>query len=84
MIGDNSMSYYIKDVVVMIEYQGNGAGKILINDMLSFIKERAPKEWKFCVELMSAYGKEDFYEKFGFEKRPSATSGAEMFLMISN
>ena len=57
---------------------------VSFNDMLSFIKERAPKEWKFCVELMSAYGKEDFYEKFGFEKRPSATSGAEMFLMISN
>lgn len=84
MFGDNSMSYFIKDVVVMPKYQGKGIGKLLINDMLSFIKERTQEGWKFCVELMSASGKEAFYEKFGFERRPSITGGAGMFLMINN
>lgn len=84
IIGDNSMSYFIKDVVVNPEYQGKGIGKLLINDMLSFLKERTQKGWKFCVELMSASGKEVFYEKFGFERRPSSSGGAGMFLLVNN
>ncbi len=84
IIGDNSMSYFIKDVVVIPEYQGRGVGRLLINDMLSYLKEITPKDWKFCVELMSALGKETFYEKFGFEKRPSPNCGAGMFLIIAN
>lgn len=82
IFGDNSMSYFIKDVVVVPQYQGKGVGKLLINDMISFIKDRTPKSWKICVELMSASGKEVFYEKFGFKKRPSLTQGAGMFLLI--
>jgi len=84
MVGDNSMSYFIKELVVVPKYQGKGIGKLLINDMLSFIKEKTPKGWKFCVELMSASGKEAFYEKFGFESRPSSSGGAGMFLMVNN
>ena len=84
IIGDNSMSYFIKDVVVIPEYQDRGVGRLLINDMLSYLKEITPKDWKFCVELMSALGKETFYEKFGFEKRPSPNCGAGMFLIIAN
>jgi GNAT superfamily N-acetyltransferase len=85
MIGDNSMSYFIKDVVVIPEYQGKGVGKLIINDILSYIKERTPKDWKVSVELMSASGKEAFYEKFGFQKRPSTNYtnyGAGMFLVV--
>lgn len=84
IIGDNSMSYFIKDVVVIPEYQSRGVGRIIINDMLSYLKEITPKDWKFSVELMSALGKETFYEKFGFEKRPSNSCGAGMFLMVVN
>lgn len=84
IIGDNSMSYFIKDVVVIPEYQSRGVGRLLMNDMLSYLKEIMPKDWKFCVELMSALGKETFYEKFGFEKRPSNSCGAGMFLMVVN
>ena len=39
MIGDNSMSYFIKDVVVIPEYQGRGVGKLIINDILSYLKK---------------------------------------------
>ena len=86
MIGDNSMSYFIKDVVVIPEYQGKGFGKLIINDILSYIKERTAKDWKVSVELMSASDKEAFYEKFGFQKRPStkyANYGAGMFLTLN-
>jgi len=82
MIGDNSMSYFIKDVAVMPSYQGKGVGKLLIADMLSFIKDKTPKSWKVCVELISASEKEGFYEKFAFQRRPSATSGSGMSLMV--
>lgn len=84
MFGDVSMSYFIKDVVVIPEYQGKGVGKLIINDMLSFIKERTPREWNVQVELVSASGKEVFYEKLGFERRSSATGGYGMFLRINN
>ncbi|KAJ52442.1 putative GNAT family acetyltransferase [Clostridium tetanomorphum] len=32
VFGDNSMSYFIKDVVVIPEYRGKGSEKLLIND----------------------------------------------------
>ncbi|KGM94092.1 acetyltransferase [Clostridium botulinum] len=84
MLGDKSMSYFIRDVVVLPEYQGQGIGRKIIQDMMSFIKETNLKGCKCCIELTSASGKEEFYEKFGFQKRPCETSGAGMFLMMSN
>ena len=38
MIGDMGLDYYIKDVVVRPEYQHKGIGKMLINELLKFIK----------------------------------------------
>ena len=42
MIGDMGLDYYIKDVVVKPEYQGKGIGRLLINELLKFIKENIP------------------------------------------
>ena len=66
----------------MPSYQGKGVGKLVIADMLSFIKDKTPKSWKACVELISASEKEGFYEEFAFQRRPSATSGSGMSLMV--
>ena len=66
----------------MPSYQGKGVGKLVIAVMLSFIKDKIPKSWKVCVELISASEKEGFYEKFEFQRRPSATSGSGMSLMV--
>ncbi|GKU24916.1 GNAT family N-acetyltransferase [Clostridium folliculivorans] len=84
LFGDSSMSYFIKDLVVSPNNQGRGIGKLIIEDMLDFIKCKTPKGWKVCIELMSAYGKEGFYEKSGFEKRPNLNCGSGMSLFIHN
>lgn len=84
MFGDISMAYFIRDVIVHPDYQGKGVGKLLIEDMLSFVKETTPKEWHVCVELISASGKENFYEKLGFERRSSDDGDTGMFLRINN
>ncbi|KHD35215.1 acetyltransferase [Clostridium acetobutylicum] len=82
IVGDLSMSYFIKDVAVMPEYQNRGIGKLLMMDMLSFIESKTPAGWKTCIELLSAHGKEGFYEKFGFQKRIKEKNGCGMTLII--
>ena len=70
------------DKVVLPNYQGQGIGRIIIEDMMAFIKETNKRGYKCLVELTSASGKEEFYEKFGFERRPCDTSGPGMFLLM--
>ncbi|GFP76094.1 GNAT family N-acetyltransferase [Clostridium fungisolvens] len=84
LFGDSSMSYFIKDLVVSPSYQGRGIGKLIVEDIISFIKDKTPKGWKVCIELMSAVEKEGFYEKSGFEKRPNSNCGSGMSLFIYN
>ena len=76
--------FFIKDVAVLPEYQGIGVGKLLIEDMLKFIKSEIPYGWKACVELMSAHGKEGFYEQFGFEKKITQKDWCAMRLRLRN
>ena len=66
MIGDMGLDYYIKDVVVKPEYQGKGVGRLLINELLKFIKENGVKDTDIFVELCAVPDKIPFYEKFGF------------------
>ena len=67
MIGDLGLDYYIKDVVVRPEYQKKGIGKLLINELLNFIKENGVSGTDIFVELCAMPDKIPFYEKFGFE-----------------
>lgn len=67
MIGDMGLNYYIKDVVVKPEYQGKGIGRLLINELLKFIKENGISDTNIFVELCAMPDKIPFYEKFGFE-----------------
>ena len=65
-IGDKGLSYYIKDVIVLPEYQGKGLGRMLINELLSFINANGVPETNIFVELCAMPDKIPFYEKFGF------------------
>ena len=40
-IGDKGLCYYIKDVIVMPEYQGKGLGSVLINELLKYINAQS-------------------------------------------
>ena len=65
-IGDKGLCYYIKDVIVLPEYQGKGIGRMLIKELLSFINENGVPETNIFVELCAMPDKIPFYEKFGF------------------
>lgn len=66
MIGDMGLCYYIKDVIVRPEYQKQGIGRMLIEELLNFIRENGVSGTDIFVELCAMPDKIPFYEKFGF------------------
>ncbi len=67
VIGDKGLTYYIKDVVVIPEYQGKGIGRILIKELLKYINDNGIKNTEIFVELCAMPDVIPFYEKFGFK-----------------
>ena len=82
VIGDGGMSFYIKDFAVVPSSQGKGVGKCLLTALEQYVKECKPMEWAVSLELISSKDAVDFYERFGFEKRPCDGVGPGMFKMI--
>jgi GNAT superfamily N-acetyltransferase len=76
VIGDGRTCFYIQDVIVKPEYQRMGIGLALMKETMNFIEENAC--FGAIVGLMSAKGKESFYEKFGFWIRPTEKFGHGM------
>ena len=78
IIGDGALIWYIQDVIVLPEYQGKGIGKTIMNYLIEYAKSNSVPNEDFTIGLMSAKGKEAFYEKFGFVSRPRENRGAGM------
>jgi GNAT superfamily N-acetyltransferase len=76
IIGDGGMVYYIQDVIVLPEYQRQGIGTQMMDKIMAYIHEHASNNT--IIGLMSAVGKEQFYEKYGFDVRPTDKFGAGM------
>lgn len=66
MIGDLGLNYYIKDVIVHPDYQKRGVGRILVDELLGFVKRSGISGTTVTVELCAMPDKMPFYEKFGF------------------
>jgi ribosomal protein S18 acetylase RimI-like enzyme len=76
VIGDIGVNFYIQDVIILPEYQDQGLGKKLMDKVMGYIKKNARPG---CfIGLMSAVGKEGFYERYGFIKRPAKGLGCGM------
>ena len=67
MLGDMGLNYYIKDVAVRPEYQKKGIGKLLINELLDFVKKIGISGTEIFVVLCAVPDKVSFYEKLGFD-----------------
>lgn len=82
LIGDDGMSFYLKDFAVIPEYQSRGVGRLLICAVEREIRRRIRKDWAVSLELISTIEAQKFYEKMGFEPRPCEWDGPGMFKMI--
>jgi len=78
VIGDGAMSYFIKDVAVLPAYQGKGVGTMIINSIVKHIEDTVPMGFYVSLELISSEGKEPFYEKLHFGKKPGRGMGHGM------
>lgn len=73
----------IADVMVSTEFQGRGIGRMIMEQMMGFIRENLADGLTVMVNLMSVKGKEGFYRKFGFIERPNEKDGAGMHLWLN-
>jgi GNAT superfamily N-acetyltransferase len=80
IVGDQGFIYFIADVIVLPEFQGQGIGAMIMGSIIGYLRAHAPEH--AYITLMAAKGKERFYEKFGFFTRPTEKHGHGMMLSI--
>ena len=83
VISDNGFIYFIADVIVLPEYQGQGIGRLILTNVMNYIKSNLHDGEIIQTNLMAAKGKESFYEKFGFQRRPNEEFGDGMTQWLS-
>ncbi|MDX1475637.1 MAG: GNAT family N-acetyltransferase [Reinekea sp.] len=79
IIGDGGCFFEITDMAVLPEHQGKGVGRMIMNALVAWLQENAPKT--AYVSLMADHGTPDFYQQFGFTKAELPKS-AGMYLRI--
>ena len=70
VISDRGYIYLIVDVIVTPDYQGQGIGRHMVEEIDAWLLQEKKGKPTMMVYLMAAEGKEEFYEKFGFKRRP--------------
>lgn len=84
IIGDNICFIYIHDVMVIPSYQSRGIGSMIMSNLLQKAEEIKKTNPSVRLYLGASYGKEGFYEKFGFVKRIDAGLGSGMIFQDKN
>ncbi len=64
IVGDDGLYFYIQDVVVLPEFQRQGIGTLIMEELIAYLDKKCAKQ--AFVSLKSAEGLISFYEKFGF------------------
>lgn len=83
VVSDGGYTYFITDVIVKPEYQGNHIGTELITRTLDYIQKDVMEGETVMVSLMSAFERETFYQRFGFHKLPFGNHGSGMSVWVS-
>ena len=78
LLGDGAMSFFLKDFVVDPECQGSGIGRVLLTHIEEYICAQLKPGWAGYLQLVSAKGKEEFYQKLGYMAHPNEHSGPGM------
>jgi len=74
VIADGIHHALIVDLIVHPEFQNNGIGSEILKRLVKKCKGNGIRD----IQLFSAKGKSEFYEKFGFEKRPCDAPGMQL------
>jgi GNAT superfamily N-acetyltransferase len=80
IVGDRGFIYFVADVIVHPDYQGQGIGGKIMSEVMDYLRKNAPPH--AYITLMAAQGKEAFYEKFGFFSRPTEKYGPGMMVEL--
>lgn len=83
-VGDGGYLLLLGEVIVLPEYQRQGIGSAMMKRFLDFVADITPHDETVMINLMAAKGKEGFYEKFGFMRRPNEERGAGMCRFYCN
>ena len=81
LVGDGALIWYIQDLIVVHDYQNIGIGSTLMNKLLEYVYKNSIPDSVITIGLMSAKGKDAFYQKFGFRIRPNENEGAGMVVI---
>ncbi|EJM98037.1 GNAT family N-acetyltransferase [Phyllobacterium sp. YR531] len=65
IIGDNGCFYQVVDIAVDPEHQGQGLGKMIVENLVDYVQTNAP-DGAYCSLIADGPAKY-LYEKFGFE-----------------
>jgi GNAT superfamily N-acetyltransferase len=71
VISDGMLHALIVEMIVLPDYQGQGIGSRILNDLVTRCKSNGIRD----IQLFCAKGKAGFYEKHGFVKRPADAPG---------
>lgn len=69
VISDGFSDAYIQDVIVTANYRGRGIGKMIINEIVRFLKENKIS-W---IALIAQPGTSKFYSELGFKEMKDYT-----------
>ncbi len=78
IISDGEIAFFIKDVIVLPEFQQKKFGDVIMKNLLEHIKQTGCDN--AYIGLMSTCGCESFYQKYGFIQRPNEKFGAGMIM----
>jgi GNAT superfamily N-acetyltransferase len=64
VVGDGVTFAYLRDIVVLPDWQGRGVGSRIVQRLLALIRQPAPED--MLVTLFTGQDRASFYEQFGF------------------
>lgn len=80
LVGDGRISFFVKDLVVLPDHQGVGVGSAVLEALISYVRVHGCDN--AYLGLMSTPGREEFYERHGFVRRPAAGFGSGMIRFV--
>lgn len=80
IVGDGAMYFYLQDILVDPDFQSQGIGKHLMQEIESYLSQHTTQG--ATVGLLAARGKEGFYQQFGYQPRTGDPLGLGMCKFI--